>query len=220
MLSQSEFYHKSAPLKSDEKNEKYSASELGDLKQIDTLIKTKSHNEKGISSVEVETGLDTMIDKREELKNKQLNLEYISIPSGIIDLKNTSWASNDSSNRGYYCKRYTKYDKDYFVNYIYMTEVSKILFSDDVFIIIKENKEVIKFLRDEKRDSKLRSLAKICEQNCYDMLKKRIEIHEVSTITDEINHITQNFNQGMNYSSAIYIEEAFYLDSFNNIRKV
>ena len=52
------------------------------------------------------------------------------------------------------------------------------------------------------------------------MLKKRIEIHEVGTITDEINHITQNFNQGTNYSSAIYIEEAFYLDSFNNIRKV
>ena len=52
------------------------------------------------------------------------------------------------------------------------------------------------------------------------MLKKRIEIHEVGTITVEINHITQNFNQGTNYSSAIYIEEAFYLDSFNNIRKV
>ena len=68
MLSQSEFYHKSAPLKSDEKNDKFTSSELGDLQQLDNLLKFQSDKKnKGISSVEVEHSIDNMINKTEEV---------------------------------------------------------------------------------------------------------------------------------------------------------
>lgn len=42
----------------------------------------------------------------------------------------------------------------------------------------------------------------------------------MSTLTDEVSHITPHFNKNSNFSSLIYLEDAFMLDSFNNIRKI
>lgn len=39
-------------------------------------------------------------------------------------------------------------------------------------------------------------------------------------MTDEIAYITQHFNKNTTFTPLVYLNEAYYLDSFNNIRKV
>jgi hypothetical protein len=118
-----------------------------------------------------------------------------------------------------------KYEDGYWVTYIYLTDINKILVSDTVFIILKENSEVLKFFKDDERTTNefsknLRELASVWEINAKDILKKKIEVHNVSTLTDEVSYISPHFNRNTCFSSLIYLEEAFMLDYFNNIRKV
>ena len=129
-------------------------------------------------------------------------------------------AISAGSSIGYYKKRYIRYEKGYCVTYIYITDIAKILVSNSVLIILKENFEVIKFLRNDDKVSDLISLATICAANAKEMLKKTIEVHRVATLSDEIAHVTQHFNKHIFFSSLIFSEDGYYFDSYNNIRKV
>jgi hypothetical protein len=215
-LPKSEIYRKSAPVKKLHKHPQFVSSDLGlDRKKLPKSgeLETKLMSSSLVDSSlpEVQVALDPY-ESANDYKNCEL------VPQ-LLDYQESN-LSIVSLNRGYYRRRYTKYEEDYYVNYIYMTDIAKILYSDEVFIILKENKEVVKFLRDEAKDCNLMAIAVICQSNCKEMLKKKIEICEVKTLTDEIGHITQHYNEGTNYTAAIYLDEAYYLDPFNNIRKV
>jgi len=53
-----------------------------------------------------------------------------------------------------------------------------------------------------------------------EILNKTIEVHEVKTLTDQVTHIVTHLNENSVFSSLVYIDEAYYLDNFNNMRKV
>jgi hypothetical protein len=132
---------------------------------------------------------------------------------------NESLLSVETSQSNQYKRRYLRYEKEFAVTYIYMTDISKILVSSSVLIILKENFEVIKLLKDEDRVSDLVSLANICQSNAKEALNKNIEVVYVETLTDQVTHISQHFNKNTDISSLVYLDEAYYLDNFNNIRK-
>lgn len=128
--------------------------------------------------------------------------------------------TDGTTGSSHFKKRYLKYEKDYAVTYIYLTDISKILVSSSVLIILKENFEVIKLLKDDDRVSDLVSLANICQSNAKEVLNKTIEVHSVETLTDQVTYISQHFNKNTDFSPLVYLDEAYYLDNFNNIRKV
>jgi len=76
----------------------------------------------------------------------------------MIDDKLLNLSKNQGSQ---HMQRYKIYDGKYSVNYIYLTEIRKILVNSSVLIILKENYEVIKFMKDENKVSDLISLANI-----------------------------------------------------------
>ncbi|CAI2367775.1 unnamed protein product [Moneuplotes crassus] len=119
-----------------------------------------------------------------------------------------------------YVQKYSRYEGKYAVNCIYLTEIRKIVVNHNVLIILKENYEVIKFIKDDKKISDLVSLANICASNALEILNKEIEVHNVETLTEQINHVINHFNENSVFSSLVYSDEAYYFDSFNNIRKV
>ena len=168
------------------------------------------------NSNEVEVTLDPF-DNKDRMRNEELVPRLITFKSTFNESGDSEIIADKSGN---YNKRHQRYQDDFCITYIYLTDIFQILVSETVLVLLKENFEVIKFIKDEEKSGDLFALAEICAENAKDMLRKKIEVWKVQTLTDETNKISLHFSKNSNITPAIYWEEAFYLDSFSNMRKV
>ena len=151
------------------------------------------------------------------MKNEELIPRLISFKS----LFNESADSEINTVKiGGYNKRHQRFQDGFWITYIYLTDINQILVSGSVLILLKENFEVIKFIKDEEKSGDLITLAEVWSSNAKEMLKKKIDVFVVQTLSDETSKISQHFSKNSNITPAIYCEEAFFLDSFSNMRKV
>jgi len=198
-----------------------SSHRLSDFLMKGSADGSQDHSEVLIDTRNLDIQPTTDPDEHSEIIYQGSDLEPKLVSSSrqafsMIDSEFANPADKDTN----YLQRYQMYEGKFAAHHIFLTEIHKILVNSSVLIILKENFEVIKFLRTDGKGGDLISLANLCQSNAKDVLNKHIEVVEVETLTDQINNIVQHFDSNSKFSSLVFLDEAYYLDSFNNMRKI